>query len=219
MLMIISKLLKLRKNKQTILSLFVQHVENSVECVNLASEVVKDYLAGKDVKEKREKIEVLEDENDKINAALNKKLFKGDFLPYTNEDWSKLASLIDTLSDISERVSKLVQIKTIKVSENVEEKIVKLADYAVKLIGLIHETIIYMRKDFELATSLYDDINRLRHEARDLEYKIYHDLFTSKLKLKDMLLIKEIVYWLAQLANTSKEIGKHVNRISVKYKY
>ncbi|MBR9678727.1 MAG: DUF47 family protein [Nanoarchaeota archaeon] len=216
---ILNKIFRIKKNEKTILKLFVQHVENSVASVKLVNQVLIDYFENKKISEKCARIEMLEDENDKINATLNKKLFKGNLLPYTHEDWSKLASMIDTLSDISERLSKLLLIKQVRLNTKLKNDILKLSAYSVKITELVHETIIYMRKDFELATSLNDNIIRLRHEARDLEYEIYSNIFKTKLRQKDLLLLKDIVYWLAQLANTSKEIGKHVSRISVKYNY
>jgi predicted phosphate transport protein (TIGR00153 family) len=214
---IVQKLLRLRGEESTILELFVKHAEISLNCTKLVHRIILDYFSGKQIQENCKKLDLLEDENDSLNALLNAKLFKGNLLPYTNEDWSALASMIDSLSDISERISRLLLIKKIKVPKQVNQKIRALSESNVKIISLVYETVMYMRKDFKLATAPYESIARMRHDARRVEYEIYALLYKSKLGAKDIAVLKDVVYWTAQLANTSKRIAKHVARISVKY--
>ncbi len=208
------------KKRTTLLDQLSIHAQKSLEAVMQMNICVLKFCDGTLKHSDIELLDKLEDEGDEISYSLLTRIFQGATLPFTSQDWFELVELIDNLADFSERVGKLLMIYKMKTSKKLEEKLIRLTIKSIECAELVVEGVKLLNKDMTLARDKIIGVNLKRHEARLIEYELYSDIFKSeKLTYKELLTLKEIIYWITQISNASKKASIRITLMAVKYSF
>lgn len=206
--------------KKKIFQYLIEHSEKSCEAVEQLELCVKQFCEGKLKAEDISKIDLLEDEADELEYAVSNKLFEGALLPFTGNDWFELLELVDALADNSERVGKLLIIyDQIKTSVRFKEELLKIVRYAVECSVIIKQGIKLLNEDMSKATVHVQGVGKKRHEARAIEYDLFSRLFKEDITYKEMVILKETIYWITQISNSAKKASNRIKMLAVKYSF
>ncbi|PIN99600.1 hypothetical protein COT72_05610 [archaeon CG10_big_fil_rev_8_21_14_0_10_43_11] len=207
-------------NTTSLMDMLINHSKISVRAVEQLDTCVQAFCDQTLVVQDVQKIDALEDEGDAISYKLSQELFKGALLPYTSQDWVELVELVDTIADDSERAGKLLIVHKVKTPTHVSGQLLALVRLGKECAQLLSRAIEQLNIDMTKTEDVIEQIRFKRHEARRVEYALFSDLFDAKqLPEKDVLFLKEIAYWLAQISNTSKKAANRIAMMAVKYSF
>ncbi len=207
------------RGKKTIFERFSEHADKVFETVKLTDKAVDVYFNKGDLQEIINDISKVETEADSVYYDIARDLFKGQLLPYTSEDWFELLDHVDNIADNSDRIAKFLLVYRVKVDEKLKNRIKELMKISCEAARIIKESIEMMRHDMEGAAEKASEVAEIRHHARNIEYMLFKELFNSKMPTKRLLLLKEIVYWITQVSNSSKRAANRIIMMSVKYSF
>ncbi len=165
------------------------------------------------------KISLQEAKCDELVGRINASLYAGRFLPFSSEDWFNLVNLIDRQADLAERVVRLMNIKKIAVPLNLKDDILSLINEVVETVSTVNSSIEKLKSDLNLAKEIAHSISGSRDNVREIEYLAFNRLFSSKIDASDIILLKEIIYYITQIANVSQGLGERISAMAIKYSF
>lgn len=207
------------KKEKTIFERFSEHAAKALEAVELTDKAVDNYFKEDDLAEITRKIFSVETEADTISQGIARELFRGQLLPYTSEDWLELLDHVDDMADNCDRIAKFLLLYNVSVKKGLKKKIDSLMAHSLQAARVVRDSIELMRTDMEAAAKKVERVAKIRHEARDVEYDIFKKLFNSEIEVRQLILLKELAYWIAQVSNSAKRVAKRVMMMAVKYSF
>lgn len=174
---------------------------------------------GKDIDKIVGKIITKEKKADALVEKITRGLYSGRFLPFSSEDWFGMVNQIDRQADLAERIGRLMRIKEIKIPAKVKKDIENLGEKVVAGVKQADKAIMRLSADMEEARKEASKLPKMRENIRNIEYKIYNDIFSSQMNSKNVIILREIVYYLAQISNVSEDIANIVKAMTIKYSF
>lgn len=208
-----------KPKKSLIFSDFEEHALMTCKTVSELKEAINLFCLNKDIKEIVRRILKYEKDDDEIKTKLQLKLYSGELLPYTSEDWFELSETIDDIADTAERVARLINIKKIKISLNLRKEMLDLVENAYSTVVALKDCIACLRSDLQKAGEKAAIVERRREITREKEYKLLSKIFNLKLKQNDLILLDLIIRNIAKIANYAESASDRIAAMALKYTF
>jgi len=177
-----------------------------------------DWLEGKmdNLEELRSEIISLERKADSIKDELFEKIFsKRAYLPQQTQDRHQLVSHMDGVIDAAEEA---VRIMLIGRKYKPPEEIHQIANKGWICTDLLQDAIKYLFTDFEKSVDYTLKIDKVREEARDIQFSLLDRLFNNgEYSALEVTLFRTISDRILQVAIRSEETGDFIRALSVKH--
>lgn len=214
---LIKKIFKSKEN-----SIFLDLERHSLKAciiVKKLKEGISLFCSSKNYKDIVKEILIREKRNDKIKTNLELKLYSGELLPYTSEDWFELIEKTDDVADSAERVARLIDIKRIRLSKTLRKDIIILMDRAYLTVKALKDCISCLRKDLKDIGKKSVLVEKRRELTREKEYELLSKIFNIKLKPNDLILLDLIIRNIAKIANEAESASDRLAVMSLKYTF
>lgn len=164
---------------------------------------------------KDEIIELERKMDSKKEELIENILAKHAYLPQHTQERHKLIRLMDSVIDTSEHAVRVMWIgRKMKPPEDIED----LGKLVWKCTDLLQDAIKYLYTDFEKCVDYTRKVDKIREEARDLQFKIIEELFTeSKYSAQEISLFSEASHWIVKVAVQAEDTGDFLRELAVKY--
>lgn len=172
---------------------------------------------------KTDVLEEIKDEIIKLERNMDAKkeelienvLAKHAYLPQHTQERHKLIRLMDSVIDTAEHAVRVMWIgRNMKPPEGIE----KLAKLVWKCTDLLQDAVKYLYSDFEKCVEYTRKVDKVREEARDLQFKILEELYTdSKYHPREVHLFSEASHWIVKVAVQAEDTGDFLRELAVKY--
>ena len=164
---------------------------------------------------KNEVIELERNMDMKKEELIENVLAKHAYLPQHTQERHKLIRLMDSVIDTTEHAVRVMWIgRKMKPPKDIE----KLAKMCWKCTDLLQDAVKYLYSDFEKCVDYTRKVDKVREEARDLQFKIIEELYTeSKYPAHEIHLFSEASYWIVKVAVQAEDTGDFLRELAVKY--
>ncbi|TFG06300.1 DUF47 family protein [Candidatus Thorarchaeota archaeon] len=177
-----------------------------------------DWYEGKQkhLDELEEQIITLEREADRIKDELFEKIFsKRAYLPQQTQERHQLVIHMDSVIDAAEEA---VRVMLVGRKYKPPARIHKIAEKCWICTDHLQDAIKCLFEDFGKAIEYTIKIDRVREEARDLQFELLDDLFNKeKCGPKEVTLFRAISERILKVAIKSEETGDFIRTLAVKY--
>jgi predicted phosphate transport protein (TIGR00153 family) len=177
-----------------------------------------DWLEGKveHLDELEAEIISLERKADKIKDELFEKIFsKRAYLPQQAQDRHRLVIHMDSVIDASEDAVRMMLIgRKFKPPEQIH----KIAEKGWICTDHLQDAIKYLFEDFDKSVDYTLKVDKVREEARDLQFDLLKELFnTDKYDAKEVILFRAISERILKVAITAEETGDFIRALAVRH--
>ena len=164
---------------------------------------------------KDEVIEIERNMDAKKEELIENVLAKHAYLPQHTLERHKLIRLMDSVIDTSEHAVRVMWIgRKMKPPKDLED----LAKLVWKCTDLLQDAVKYLYSDFEKCVELTRKVDKVREEARDLQFKILEELYMeSKYPQREIHLFSEVSHWIVKVAVQAEDTGDFLRELAVKY--
>jgi predicted phosphate transport protein (TIGR00153 family) len=177
-----------------------------------------DWLEGKieNLDELEAEIIALERTADKIKDELFEKIFsKRAYLPQQTQDRHRLVIHMDSVIDAAEDAVRMMLIGR---NTRPPEKIHQIAAKGWICTDHLQDAIKYLFTDFEKSVDYTFKVDKVREEARDLQFELLKELFSDeKYSAKDVVLFRAISERILKVAITAEETGDFIRALAVRH--
>ncbi|NHI83945.1 MAG: DUF47 family protein [Candidatus Thorarchaeota archaeon] len=178
----------------------------------------EDWCEGKQehLNELEEEIITLEREADRIKDELFEKIFsKRAYLPQQTQERHQLVVHTDSVIDA---VEEAVRVMLVGRKYKPPSKIHKIAEKCWICTDHLQDAIKYLFEDFGKAIECTIKIDRVREEARDIQFELLDDLFNKeKWSPKEVTLFRAISERILKVAIMSEQTADFIRTLAVKY--
>jgi predicted phosphate transport protein (TIGR00153 family) len=170
----------------------------------------------KHLKELQKEIIALEREADEIKDELFAKIFsKRAYLPQQTQDRHQLVIHMDSVIDAAEEAVRMMMVGR-KYEPPCE--IHEIAEKGWICTDLLQDAIKYLFTDFEKSVEFTYKIDKVREEARDLQFDLLERLFNEEeFKPKEVSLFRAISERILRVALRSEETGDFIRALAVRH--
>ncbi|MHA2380474.1 MAG: DUF47 domain-containing protein [Candidatus Thorarchaeota archaeon] len=158
----------------------------------------------------------LEREADKVKEDLYEKIFsKRAYLPQQTQERYLLVQHMDGVVDAAENAVRMILVgRKYKPPSEIRE----IAEKGWVCTDLLQDAVKYLFADFKKSVEYTIKIDRVREEARDLNFKLLEKLFNDeKYSAKEVSLFLAISDRILQIAIRSEDTGDFIRTLAVKY--
>ncbi len=158
----------------------------------------------------------LEREADEIKDELFEKIFsKRAYLPQQTQERHELVVRMDSVIDAAETAVRMMLVGR---NYRPPKEIHKIANKCWICTDHLQDAIKYLFTDFEKAVEHTHRIDRVREEARDIQFSFLEDLFNKeKYSAKEVSLFRAISERILLVAIRAEETGDFIRTLAVKY--
>lgn len=177
-----------------------------------------DWLEGKmdHLDELEAEIIALERKADKIKDELFEKIFsKRAYLPQQAQDRHRLVIHMDSVIDASEDAVRIMLIgRKFKPPEHIHQ----IAEKGWICTDYLQDAIKYLFEDFDKSVEFTLKVDKVREEARDLQFELLKELFNEdRYNAKEVNLFRAISERILKVAITAEETGDFIRALAVKH--
>lgn len=177
-----------------------------------------DWVNGKleQLDELEAEIVALERKADKIKDDLFEKVFsKRAYLPQQTQDRHTLVIHMDDVIDAAEDA---VRMMIIGYKYRPPRQIQQIAEKCWICTDLLQDAIKYLFEDFEKSVDYTLRLDKVREEARDLQFELLKELFNeNKHDAKEVILFSEISERILKVAIKAEETGDFIRALAVRH--
>ncbi len=158
----------------------------------------------------------LEREADEVKDEFFKKIFsKRAYLPQQTQDRHQLVIHMDSVIDAAEEAVRMMLIGR---KYKPPKEIHKIAEKGWICTDLLQDAIKYLFTDFEKSVVYTLKIDKIREEARDLQFDLLERLFNDDdFSSKEVTLFRAISERILRVAITAEETGDFIRTIAVRH--
>ncbi len=196
---------------------FLDKVVFSVECLQRC---LQSYIENEKTKFSGavEQTSKAETDADELRRQIELNLFKYDILPYSRGDKVTLLETVDDIADKAEIVAKLLGIYKPKIPKQAAPLFLELAAKTHQTVLMLRDSILALEKNLESAKEKADQTEKLREEARAIEFTLLEKIFSSKEKDLTKITLRDLIALTASIADKAEEASDFVAMLSVKYR-
>jgi predicted phosphate transport protein (TIGR00153 family) len=171
----------------------------------------------KHLKDLQKEIIALEREADEIKDELFAKIFsKRAYLPQQTQDRHQLVIHMDNVIDAAEEAVRMMLVG--RKYDNPPREIHEIAEKGWICTDLLQDAIKYLFTDFEKSVEFTYKIDKVREEARDLQFDLLERLFNEeRFKPKEVSLFRAISERILRVALRSEETGDFIRTLAVRH--
>ena len=171
----------------------------------------------KNLKELQKEIISLEREADDIKDELFAKIFsKRAYLPQQTQDRHKLVIHMDSVIDAAEEAVRMMLVG--RKYDDPPCEIHKIAEKGWICTDLLQDAIKYLFTDFEKSVKYTLKIDKVREEARDLQFDLLERLFNEdRFKPKEVSLFRAISERILRVALRAEETADFIRALAVRH--
>jgi predicted phosphate transport protein (TIGR00153 family) len=169
------------------------------------------------LKDLQKEIISLEREADDIKDELFAKIFsKRAYLPQQTQDRHQLVIHMDSVIDAAEEAVRMMLVG--RKYDNPPSEIHEIAEKGWICTDLLQDAIKYLFTDFEKSVEYTLKIDKVREEARDLQFDLLEKLFNEpKFTPKEVILFRAISERILKVAITAEETGDFIRALAVRH--
>jgi predicted phosphate transport protein (TIGR00153 family) len=169
------------------------------------------------LKDLQKEIIALEREADEIKDELFAKIFsKRAYLPQQTQDRHQLVIHMDSVIDAAEEAVRMMLVG--RRYDNPPCEIHEIAEKGWICTDLLQDAIKYLFTDFEKSVEFTYKIDKVREEARDLQFDLLERLFNEeKFKPKEVVLFRAISERILKVAIMAEETGDFIRALAVRH--
>ena len=169
------------------------------------------------LKDLQKEIISLEREADDIKDELFAKIFsKRAYLPQQTQDRHQLVIHMDTVIDAAEEAVRMMLVG--RKYDNPPCEIHEIAEKCWICTDLLQDAIKYLFTDFEKSVEYTLKIDKVREEARDIQFDLLEKLFNEpKFTPKEVILFRAISERILKVAITAEETGDFIRTLAVRH--
>ena len=158
----------------------------------------------------------LEREADEVKDELFEKIFsKRAYLPQQTQERHELVVHMDSVIDAAEEAVRMMLIGR---NYKPPPEIHKIAEKGWKCTDLLQDALKYLFKDFKKAAEYTLKLDRIREEARDLQFALLEKLFNEEdFSPKEVSLFRAISERILRVPIRAEETGDFIRTLAVKY--
>lgn len=189
--------------------------KNAVQGIDVFLEFIEKYssLKKEQKREYLENIESLEHRGDRITHFINENLNKVFITPIDKEDINKLAILLDDVIDLIFSTTKQIVLYDLKKADDCILALAKIIKEGMKEIMSL---LIYLKK-IRYPKSHGIKIHQLENEADDVYEKAMAQLYVKKIKVQELIKLKDIYYNLELVTDKMEDISVIIENIVIKH--
>ncbi len=106
----------------------------------------------------------------------------------------------------------------VKIPDEIKGDVVELSEKTLETVKKLHEAIKSVNENLEQSYSLASDVERLKEDAVEIEFKIIKWLSQSSIGVKRIIEIKDVVSLLGRIAEKAEEATNTIKTMSMKYR-
>ena len=170
----------------------------------------------KNLKDLQTEIITLERDADRVKDELFEKIFsKRAYLPQQTQDRHRLVIHMDSVIDATEDAVRVMHIgRKYKPPEEIHE----IAKKCWICTDFLQDAIKYLFTDFGKSVEYTYQIDKVREEARDLQFELLERLFNEpKFTPKEVVLFRAISERILKVAITAEETGDFIRALAVRH--
>jgi predicted phosphate transport protein (TIGR00153 family) len=158
----------------------------------------------------------LEREADEVKDELFEKIFsKRAYLPQQTQERHELVVRMDSVIDAAEEAVRMMLIGR---KYKPPPEIHKIAEKGWKCTDLLQDAVKYLFKDFKKAAEYTLKLDKIREEARDLQFTLLERLFNEDdFTPKEVSLFRAISERILRVPIRAEETGDFIRTLAVKY--
>jgi len=158
----------------------------------------------------------LEREADTVKDELFEKIFsKRAYLPQQTQERHQLVNHMDNVIDAAEEAARLVLIGR---NYKPPEEITKIAEKGWQCTDLLQDAVKYLFTDFKKAVEYTFKVDKVREEARDIQFALLEKLFNEKkFSPKEVSLFRAVSERILRVAIRAEETGDFIRTLAMKY--
>ncbi|HDM23727.1 hypothetical protein DRO02_04455 [archaeon] len=165
-----------------------------------------------------EKIIKVENEIDEIKFLIEESISKGKRLKYLIEDQVKLLDVLEHIADRTEILARFIHAYMVKIPNEIKDDVIELSSKMLETVNKLYKAIKSIDHDLDKAYALASEVEKLKEDAVEIEFKIIRWLSQSKIDVKRVIEIKDIVSLLGRIAEKAEEATNTIKTMSMKYR-
>lgn len=196
-------------------------MDNVLGSVSSLKKTIHAYCSSdkKAIAKNTEEVISFEKNADTIRREMEKTLYEGVLIPFGREDKHELMETIDDIADRSELVVRLLKSEKIESPQKLRRTIKSLADLIEECTEKLAHSVRLLKSDLNKAVEAARKVELMRENVRECEFLLIERLFSeSKNNTFNMLLVKEIISLMGQVADKAEEASDRVIALAVKYR-
>lgn len=186
----------------------------------IASDLLIECLQNKTHEEQIEfykKIKVQEHEGDRLSTHIFDELNTTFITPFDREDINHLANRLDDVIDGINSCAKRIALYNPKQMPEGAVELAKLVKSAVICIGKAVDELDVLKKNAKNVKEYCRELHNIENKADDIYEDFVVQLFSEEKDGIEIIKMKEIMYELEKITNTTESVGKIIKTIIVKY--
>jgi len=199
-----------------------QHMQASVACAKRILPLFEAIAQGKtdDLPERREEINRLEHEADRIKNEIRSHLPKRLFLAIERRDMLEILDYQDSIADVAQDIAELFEMRRMVIPEPLKQPLLDLVrrvltacEVAEKVIKELDELVETGFRGREVARveGMIDELNRVESETDELAERAQRQLFAIEGELGvGTVFWHQIINWVADLADYAERVGNRL---------
>lgn len=207
-----------KSREEEAISLMDQHLEKVGECLESMRKTVEDYLKGDidSAKANSLKTHILEGEADGLRRRIIEEFYKGAFLPALREGLIGLALVVDKVADHAESACDFIMLTRPDIPEEFKEDFRKITFDSLATFPPLREGKMNLFKDFSLSRKKTVAVHELEQKVDDEEWKLNRRIFTSGLLLSQKMLLREVVWHIAEISDVTEDAADVLEVLIIK---
>lgn len=165
-----------------------------------------------------EEIIKVENEIDEIKFLIEESISKGKRLKYLIEDQVKLLDVLEHIADRTEILARFIHAYMVKIPNEIKDNVIELSSKMLETVNKLYKAIKSIDHDLDKAYALASEVEKLKEDAVEIEFKIIRWLSQSKIDVKRVIEIKDIVSLLGRIAEKAEEATNTIKTMSMKYR-
>ncbi len=187
-------------------------------CVSALDAAVGFYCDGKTPECKKSANAVIDFETkaDMSRRKLEKMLYTGVVLPFGRGAKYELLESVDDVADKAEIVARLLLIEKLSIPKTYRREFKELVSLVLESVEHLKNAILSLDSNLHKAVSFAQKVENTREEARKLEFRLIHHIFSKKVGV-EVILLKELITLIGNVADMAEESADRVISLAVKY--
>ena len=199
-----------------------QHMRASLECAREVLPLFEAMAAGNvsELLPRREKIDRLEHEADRIKNEIRSQLPKRLMLAIERRDMLEILDFQDSIADVAQDIAELVEIRSMTIPESLVDPMLDLVrrsiaacEAAGRIIDELDELVETGFRGREVARveEMIDELSRIETDTDDLTERVQRKLFALESELGvGIVFWNQIVGWVSNLADYAERVGNRL---------
>ncbi len=199
-----------------------QHMRASVACAREVLPLFEAMAAGEmeSIASRREEIDRLEHEADRIKNEIRSHLPKRLMLAIERRDMLEILDFQDSIADVAQDIAELVEIRSMMIPESLADpmldlvrRVIAACEAAERIIDELDELVETGFRGREVARveAMIDELSRIESETDKLAERVLRRLFSLESELGvGIVFWNQIVGWVADLADYAEKVGNRL---------